>query len=78
MRFGVNATKVGFLFSLILSISSSSFGDTLDEIIVTGLKRTSTVMETPSAITALVASDLQSRGLSDMRQIQYALSLIHI
>ncbi len=77
MRFGVNATKVGVLFSLILSISSSSFGDTLDEIIVTGLKRTSTVMETPSAITALVASDLQSRGLSDMRQIQYAVPSLH-
>ena len=77
MSFGANATKVGFLFSLILSISSSPFGDTLDEVIVTGLKRTSTVMETPSSITALSAEDLASRGLSDIRQLQYAVPSLH-
>ena len=49
----------------------------LEEIVVTGLKRESTVMETPSAITALSASDLAAKGLSDIRQIQYAVPSLH-
>ncbi|MDB2594310.1 TonB-dependent receptor [Porticoccaceae bacterium] len=49
----------------------------LEEILVTGLKRESTVMETPSAITALSASDLAAKGLSDIRQIQYAVPSLH-
>jgi iron complex outermembrane receptor protein len=49
----------------------------IEEIVVTGLKRESTVMETASAITALSATDLQAKGLSDIRQIQYAVPSLH-
>ena len=60
-----------------LLFSGVTLGADLEEIVVTGLKRESTVMETPSAITALSASDLASKGLSDMRQIQYAVPSLH-
>ena len=60
-----------------LSFSGVTASADLEEIIVTGLKRESTVMETPSAITALSASDLAAKGLSDIRQIQYAVPSLH-
>ena len=60
-----------------LVFSGVTMSADLEEIVVTGLKRESTVMETPSAITALSASDLAARGLSDIRQIQYAVPSLH-
>ena len=76
MRNGQIATYL----SLSLLIPTAAISAELEEIVVTGLKRESTIMETASAITALSASDLSARGLSNIRQIQYAvpLSLIHI
>ena len=46
--------------SLLMPVAATSAD--LEEIVVTGLKRESTVMETPSAITALSASDLAAKG----------------
>ena len=60
-----------------LSFMQVALGATLEEIVVTGLKRESTVMETPSAITTLSAEDLSARGLSSMNQIQYAVPSLH-
>ena len=65
-----------FCGSAILA-SAMAYGADIEEVVVTGLKRTSTVMETPSAITALSAADLQAKGLSDVRQIQYAVPSLH-
>lgn len=60
-----------------LSFMHVAVGAALEEVIVTGLKRESTVMETPSAITTLSAEDLSARGLSNMNQIQYAVPSLH-
>jgi iron complex outermembrane receptor protein len=65
-----------FCGSAILA-SAMAYGANIEEVVVTGLKRTSTVMETPSAITALSAADLQAKGLGDVRQIQYAVPSLH-
>ena len=66
------------LFAVLsLLMPAAAVSADLEEIVVTGLKRESTVMETPSAITALSASDLSARGLSDIRQIQYAVPSLH-
>ena len=66
------------LFAVLsLLMPAAAVSADLEEIVVTGLKRESTVMETPSAITALSASDLSAKGLSDIRQIQYAVPSLH-
>ncbi|MCT2530395.1 TonB-dependent receptor [SAR92 clade bacterium H921] len=63
--------------ALSLLMPAAAVSADLEEIVVTGLKRESTVMETASAITALSASDLAAKGLSDIRQIQYAVPSLH-
>ena len=73
MRNGQIATYL----SLSLLIPTAAISAELEEIVVTGLKRESTIMETASAITALSVSDLSARGLSDIRQIQYAVPSLH-
>jgi iron complex outermembrane receptor protein len=73
-----NSTNRTLLVCLVgLFFSGITLGADLEEIVVTGLKRESTVMETPSAITAISASDLAAKGLSDIRQIQYAVPSLH-
>ena len=42
-----------------------------EEIVVTGLRRSETVLETPAAITALGAEQLNARGISEIADIQY-------
>ena len=42
-----------------------------EEIVVTGLRRSATVLETPAAITALGAQELNAKGISDIADIQY-------
>lgn len=46
-----------------MAFSGISVSAEIEEIVVTGLKKTSSVMEAPSAITALTGDDLISRGL---------------
>ena len=43
----------------------------VEEILVTGLRRAETVLETPASITAIGAEALQAKGVSDIRDIQY-------
>ena len=49
----------------------------IEEIVVTGLKKTSSVMETPSAITALTGDDLAARGIIDLTELQFAVPSMH-
>ena len=49
----------------------------IEEIVVTGLKKTSSVMETPSAITALTGDDLVARGITELSQLQFAVPSMH-
>ncbi len=43
----------------------------VEEIVVTGLRRAETVLETPAAITALGAEELRDKGISDIADIQH-------
>jgi iron complex outermembrane receptor protein len=43
----------------------------VEEIVVTGLRRAETVLETPAAITALGAEELNAKGVSEIVDIQY-------
>ena len=43
----------------------------IEEIVVTGLRRSETVLDTPAAITALGAEELNAKGISDIADIQY-------
>ena len=42
----------------------------IEEVIVTGLRRAETVMQTPAAISALTAEDLRNKGITDIADIQ--------
>src|SRR5690606_16549204 len=44
---------------------------TLEEVIVTARKREENVQDTPLSITALLAEDLEKRGISDFTQLSY-------
>ena len=43
----------------------------IEEIVVTGLRRAETVLETPAAISALGAEELRNKGVTDIADIQY-------
>lgn len=43
----------------------------IEEVVVTGLRRSETVLETPASITALGMEELQDKGIVDIRDIQY-------
>ena len=76
-RFMVWGWGVVFVLSLVcspaLEAQSAEANDdqVVEEIIVTGLRRAETVLETPASITALGAEALQAKGVSDIRDIQY-------
>ena len=60
-----------------MAFSGISVSAEIEEIVVTGLKKTSSVMETPSAITALTGDDLISRGITELSQLQFAVPSFH-
>ncbi len=45
--------------------------DIIEEVIVTGLRRSATVLDTPAAITALSGDDLRDKGIVDISDIQH-------
>ena len=58
-------------------LSGAAISAEIEEIVVTGLKKTSSVMETPSAITALTGDDLAARGITDLTELQFAVPSMH-
>ena len=56
--------------SLILS-SLFIVSEDVDEIVVTALKRTSTVQDTPAAITAIGANEIEDKGITDMHDLKH-------
>ena len=58
-------------------LSGAAVSAEIEEIVVTGLKKTSSVMETPSAITALTGDDLAARGITDLTELQFAVPSMH-
>ena len=51
--------------------SAAEGASAIEEVIVTGLRRSETVLETPASITALGMEELSDKGITDMRDIQY-------
>ena len=50
---------------------------TIEEIVVTGLKRDASVLTTPASISALGAEELSAKGISDISDIQYLVPSLH-
>jgi iron complex outermembrane receptor protein len=60
------------LISLSLILSSLFIvSEDVDEIIVTALKRSSTVQDTPAAITAIGANEIEDKGITDMHDLKH-------
>ena len=51
--------------------ADASDASPIEEIVVTGLRRAETVLETPAAISALGAEELRNKGITDIADIQY-------
>ena len=60
-----------------LSLSGVTQSAEIEEVLVTGMKKISSVMETPSAITALTGEDLASRGITQLSELQFAVPSMH-
>ena len=70
--------KIVFCASIFASICSipavtaaEEGASAIEEVVVTGLRRSETVLETPASITALGMEELRDKGIADIRDIQY-------
>lgn len=74
--YAVNVVAVIFLISAFgasmhAAAESTDSVEVIEEIIVTGLRRSETVLETPASITALGSEELKAKGVSEIKDIQY-------
>ena len=60
-------------FPLIISLSftAPSYAEDVEEIVVTALKRSSTVVDTPVAITAISSTEIEDKGISSMHDLKH-------
>ena len=66
---------------LSLSLFLPIYSEEIEEIVVTALKRSSTVADTPASITAISSTEIEDKGITDMHDLKHmvpSLSLIHI
>ena len=56
---------------LSLNLFLPIYSEEIEEIIVTALKRSSTVVETPASITAIGSTEIEDRGISDMDDLKH-------
>ena len=56
---------------LSITLVLPSYSEEVEEIVVTALKRTSTVGETPAAITAIGSTEIDDKGISDMHDLKH-------
>ena len=79
-------TILGSLIALVLgadgvvaedvdAVSTSS--NVIEEIIVTANKRTQSLLDIPASISAIGQADLESRGIKDLNDIQFAVPSLH-
>ena len=47
------------------------FSEDIEEIVVTALKRSSTVIDTPASITAIGANEIEDKGITDMNDLKH-------
>ena len=60
-------------FPLIISLSFTVpiFSEEVEEIVVTALKRSSTVVDTPAAITAISSTEIEDKGITSMHDLKH-------
>ena len=52
-------------------LSFPVFSEDIEEIVVTALKRSSTVVDTPASITAIGANEIEDKGITDMNDLKH-------
>ena len=57
------------MFSLTLWLPI--YSEEVEEIVVTALKRSSTVIDTPASITAISSTDIEDKGITDMHDLKH-------
>ena len=67
----VCASIFASVFSIPLISAAEEGAAAIEEVVVTGLRRSETVLETPASITALGMEELSDKGITDIRDIQY-------
>ncbi len=65
------ASIISSVFSIPVVSVAQEGAATIEEVVVTGLRRSETVLETPASITALGMEELSDKGITDIRDIQY-------
>ena len=60
-------------FPLIISLSFTGpiYAEDVEEIVVTALKRSSTVVDTPAAITAISSTEIEDKGITNMHDLKH-------
>ena len=60
-------------FPLIISLSFTGpiYAEDVEEIVVTALKRSSTVVDTPAAITAISSTEIEDKGITSMHDLKH-------
>ena len=60
-------------FPLIISLSFTApiYAEDVEEIVVTALKRSSTVVDTPVAITAISSTEIEDKGITSMHDLKH-------
>ena len=60
-------------FPLIISLSFTTpiYAEDVEEIVVTALKRSSTVVDTPVAITAISSTEIEDKGITSMHDLKH-------
>ena len=60
-------------FPLILTLSFAVpiYSEDIEEIVVTALKRSSTVVDTPAAITAISSTEIEDKGITSMHDLKH-------
>ena len=69
-KFVVCASIFASVFLIPVVSAAEEGASAIEEVIVTGLRRSETVLETPASITALGMEELSDKGITDIRDIQ--------
>ena len=60
-----------FLLIISLSFTTPIYAEDVEEIVVTALKRSSTVVDTPAAITAISSTEIEDKGITSMHDLKH-------
>ena len=60
------------IFSILITflLSFPVFSEDIEEIVVTALKRSSTVVDTPASITAIGSNEIEDKGITNLKNIK--------